>query len=189
MELTIITCAMLYGFGILMRFNIGTSFSHRFQTKYKTYDFPHFLEIILFLSRSKRPIAFHSIAIQTVNIALITLMLTDVLNYMLALKIFIYFAVAVLLAQVVETLFGYFKYRGEHISADKRIKIDFDRDTYQLMFDKKYTDGYLDMYYRNRYKFFENRSLIYRKNAVLEQGTYQIIKDNNHLVFEFYKNN
>ena len=116
-------------------------------------------------------------------------MLTDVLNYMFALKIFIYFTVFVLLVQVIETLISYFKFKGEHISADGRIKIDFDHDTYQLLYDKKYTDGYLDMYYKSRYKFFENSSLAYRKNAVLEQGIYQITKNNGHLVFEFFKDN
>ena len=113
-------------------------------------------------------------------------MLTGTLDYVTVLKIYFYILITALFVLFIETLIWHFKYKGEHVSTDARIKIDFDRDIYYLLINGKYIEGYLDMYCKNRYKFFEKSSLIYSKNSVLEQGTYKIKKKDDRLVFEFY---
>lgn len=57
-----------FSFTIYLRFNIGNPiFSSRLQTKYKFRSIPSILNIVLFLSKSKKPVSIHVIVFQILN--------------------------------------------------------------------------------------------------------------------------
>ncbi|MBQ7741270.1 MAG: hypothetical protein IJT65_08575 [Eubacterium sp.] len=190
MNYRLIVIVFLYAYGIMMRYVIGTSHSHRFQTKYKTYNLPKVFEGILFLSSIKKPVSFHALFIQICNAICMILLAFDLLDYMTVLKIFLILQFLVLAVLAIETVIWSLRYKGEYVSSDKRIKIDFERDVYSIKIDNKTIDGYLELYYPNNYKFFETEKFLDYKNKLLDYGKYRIEKKDSEykFIFESLKN-
>ena len=177
----------MYFYGIIFRYSIGTAHCHRFQTLYKTYSFPKFFEIVLFIFCSKCPIAFHSIFTQISNIILILLLLLDVANYFLVLRIFLIIQVILYIILFLETIVFCICFNEEYVSSDKRINMDFQRDRYTIIINNKKYEGYLDLYFPKKYIFYSSEKFF--NNKILDFGTYYIKSTKNSKAFCFTSKN
>ena len=159
-------------FGVLLRFSVGTSKNHRLQTIFKTYSLPVFIEMMLFFIPSKKPISFHSIAIQIINYFLIGLMLLDKLSFIILLKVLLMIIYLFISVLFLETFLKSILFKGVYYSNDKRIKMNFEMDLYSIIINDTEYEGYLDLSFFNKYIFFENKEWF--NNDVLECGEYHI---------------
>lgn len=167
----------LFFFNILFRYNIGTAHSNRFQTKYKVCRFPKTLNLILFFSLSKAPVAYHSIIVYVFSLVLFIFNIIKLISLLKMLQLYLLIIIIVFVPLFIETVHMTYIFRGEWQSESDKSYIIYNENKYFLVVDNKLTEGYLDFVFRNRFVFYNEDD-----KAILN-GTYSIY--NNTLILKW----
>lgn len=162
---------------IFFRFVIGIPVTcSRMQTKYKFSKIPAFLNILLFLSISKKPISLYIIVYQIHNIIVfLVLLIISVCKssseYILLFKILSTdLVIIVILPLAVETIIGII--RGTlWVSEDKRVNISFENCEISFHYDKIY-NFHFGTFIGNKIVFYKDKDIVgygsidYKKRTV-----------------------
>lgn len=149
-------------FAILARFIVGTAHDERMQTSFKLLDIKKSVQLLLFLSYSKKPVAIHCIAWQSANVLLLCASFVFKLPIMICFEIYVALFSAVFISLCVETVWIYVFFDSKWEDENSILCADFRDGKYKLLIDGKYVDGYLDRYFKRRCAFYnENDEILF----------------------------
>ena len=146
---------IFYSLAIAARFIVGTAHDERIQTSLKFAGVNKALQILLFLSFSKKAVAIHCVFWQIANILMLGISFLIKLPIMICVEIYVALFSIVIISLCVETVWLYVGFDGKWKDEASVLSADFRDGKYKLRYEDKIIDGYLERYVKRRCAFYD----------------------------------